>query len=259
MKTLITLLLTFLFMNCLYAQFNPDDFEGMWRGTWFNNTFQSTDSAFLSVTFDQGANTLEAILDLDGGVFGGSDPDPITLTGTYGSSGFNAMGTSSTYGTMFLSGDGAGNMTGRMPNVPNPGIDSTTLSGTFNATNVDLAYIVYFTGGGTADGVINLVKEQTSGIEKESEVVTDNYTLHQNYPNPFNPSTAIQFSIPGEGFVTLNVLNSLGEKVSTLVSENLSSGTYKYNWNASDLPSGIYFYSLRADNFIQTKKLILMK
>jgi hypothetical protein len=90
-------------------------------------------------------------------------------------------------------------------------------------------------------------------------LVSDHFDLSQNYPNPFNPSTTIQFSIPAEEFVSLSVFNSLGEKVSTLVSENLNAGTYKYDWNAADLPSGIYFYSLTADNFKQTKKLILMK
>ncbi len=87
----------------------------------------------------------------------------------------------------------------------------------------------------------------------------NDFNLFQNYPNPFNPSTAIQFSIPVEGFVFLNVFNALGEKVSTVVSENLNAGTYKYDWNAADLPSGIYFYNLTSDNFKQTKKLILMK
>jgi len=98
-----------------------------------------------------------------------------------------------------------------------------------------------------------------SDVEPISTLVPDDYELQQNYPNPFNPSTTIQFSIPGEGFVTLDVFNSLGEKVSSLVSENLYAGSYKYDWNAADLPSGIYFYSLTADNFKQTKKLILIK
>jgi len=96
-------------------------------------------------------------------------------------------------------------------------------------------------------------------VEPVSNLVPTDYELQQNFPNPFNPSTKIQFSIPEEGFVSLDVFNSLGEKVSTLVSESLNAGTYKYDWNASVLPSGIYFYSLTAENFKQTKKLVLMK
>jgi len=248
-----------MFSGYLYAQFDPIEFEGMWRGTWFNNTFQSTDSAFLSVTINQGTSTLEAILDLDGNVFGGSDPDPVTLTGPYDNNGFSAMGNSSTYGDIFLSGDAVGNMSGRMPDIPNPGIDSTTLSGTYDETNIDLTYLVYFTGGGTADGVINLVKDPTSGVEKESGVAPDEFTLDQNYPNPFNPGTTIQFSIPEPSYVKLEIFNTLGEKVDVLLSEELRGGTYEYNWNASNLKSGIYYYSLTSNNFRQTKKLILLK
>ncbi len=104
-----------------------------------------------------------------------------------------------------------------------------------------------------------VLTENIQGINIEDGEIPEEYSLMQNYPNPFNPSTTIQFSIPVEGFVSLNVFNSLGEKVSTLVSENLNAGTYKYDWNAPDLPSGIYFYNLTADDFKQTKKLILMK
>ena len=260
MKQFITLLFVVtLSVNCVYGQFDPTEFEGMWRGTWYNNTFGSTDSAFLSITIDQGMSTLEAVLDLDGNVFGGSDPDPVTLTGSYNSNGFSAMGNSPTYGDMFLSGDDNGNMSGRMPNVPNPGIDSTTLSGTYNETNMDLAYIVYFVGGsGTADGVINLVKDQSSSVEQIPGNPAE-YLVNQNYPNPFNPSTTITFSIPEESFVSLKIFNSLGEEVETLVAEGLSVGNYKYDWSAVNLSSGVYFYKLQAENFVESKKMILLK
>ncbi len=261
MKQLSTLLFAVsLFVNCVYAQFDPTEFEGMWRGMWFNNTFGSTDSAFLSITIDQGTSTLEAVLDLDGNVFGGSDPDPVTLMGSYNSSGFSAMGNSPTYGDMFLSGDDSGNMTGRMPNIPNPGIDSTTLAGTYNETNIDLTYIVYFAGGGgTADGVINLVKDPASGVEKESDILPDRFNLSQNYPNPFNPVTTIKFSIPEQSFVRLEIFNSVGELVATLLKEELSAGIYNYSWDAAGLTSGTYYYSLSTDDFRQAKKLILLK
>ena len=99
----------------------------------------------------------------------------------------------------------------------------------------------------------------TVGVETVNNNIPEEYSLMQNYPNPFNPSTTIQFSIPAEGFVSLNIFNALGENVSTLVSENLNAGTYKYDWKASNLTSGIYFYSLTANNFKQTRKLVLMK
>lgn len=87
----------------------------------------------------------------------------------------------------------------------------------------------------------------------------DKFALNQNYPNPFNPNTNIQFAIPQSSFVTLEVFNTLGEMVEILVSEELNIGTYNYDWNASNLTSGIYFYKLHAGNFVEMKKMILIK
>jgi hypothetical protein len=97
------------------------------------------------------------------------------------------------------------------------------------------------------------------GVEDISSGVPTSYELEQNYPNPFNPVTTIQFSIPQQSFVTLEIFNSLGEKVSTLVSEELNAGTYKYEWKAGNLSSGVYYYKLVANDFSQTKKLILLR
>jgi len=82
------------------------------------------------------------------------------------------------------------------------------------------------------------------------------YALEQNFPNPFNPGTTINFSIPTEGFVTLDVYNSIGQKVATLVNETKTAGTYAVNFDASDLTSGIYFYKITSGNFSETKKMI---
>ena len=82
-----------------------------------------------------------------------------------------------------------------------------------------------------------------------------NFALGQNYPNPFNPSTTFSYSIPVASNVSLEVFNTLGEKIITLVNEFKLAGNYNVKWNASGYPSGIYFYQLRAGNFIQTKKL----
>ncbi len=90
------------------------------------------------------------------------------------------------------------------------------------------------------------------------ELVT-NYELQQNYPNPFNPSTSIQFSVPQSSYVTLEVYNLVGERVGILVSEQLGAGIYNYDWNASSLTSGIYFYRLQTNSFVETKKMMLLK
>ena len=86
-----------------------------------------------------------------------------------------------------------------------------------------------------------------------------NYSSQQNYPNPFNPTTKIQYEIPVSSFVELKVYSSLGKEVSSLVNQNQTSGSYSVNLNASELPSGVYFYTLRAGDFVQTRKMILVK
>jgi hypothetical protein len=85
------------------------------------------------------------------------------------------------------------------------------------------------------------------------------YLLQQNYPNPFNPSTTISFSIPTSEFVTLKVYDVLGREIATLVNENLSAGSYSYNFDASNLTSGVYFYKLQAGKYSETKKMLLSK
>ena len=85
------------------------------------------------------------------------------------------------------------------------------------------------------------------------------FQLYQNYPNPFNPSTTIEFALAKGGWVTLKVYNILGEVVAELVAENLSAGSYKYDWNAAGLASGVYFYRLEAGRSKQTRKLVLLK
>ncbi|BDQ03955.1 T9SS type A sorting domain-containing protein [Ignavibacterium sp.] len=89
--------------------------------------------------------------------------------------------------------------------------------------------------------------------------VPDEFTLSQNYPNPFNPSTTIEFSLPKDAKVKLVIYNSIGEEVATLVNNQLSAGYYKYNWNASDLTSGIYYYKLISDDGFLVKKMMLLK
>ena len=83
--------------------------------------------------------------------------------------------------------------------------------------------------------------------------------MYQNYPNPFNPTTNIQFAIPHSGFVTLKVYDILVREVTTLVNEEKHSGTYTVNFDASNLSSGVYFYSIKAGNFNQTKKMIIVR
>jgi photosystem II stability/assembly factor-like uncharacterized protein len=106
--------------------------------------------------------------------------------------------------------------------------------------------------------------EYSESIEVEINVAYD-FKLMQNYPNPFNPTTTISYSLPAPSGtktyknVTLRIFNSLGERVATLVNKEQSAGGYTVRFDAKDLPSGIYFYELRADGFRDVKKMLLMK
>lgn len=95
-------------------------------------------------------------------------------------------------------------------------------------------------------------------VENTNEVVQD-FRLEHNYPNPFNPSTTIRFQVPNSSFVNLKVYDILGREIATLLNEEKATGSYELNWNAANLPSGVYFYKLNAENFVETKKMILIK
>jgi hypothetical protein len=101
--------------------------------------------------------------------------------------------------------------------------------------------------------------QTTVGIQPVSNLIPGKFALHQNYPNPFNPVTKINFDIPKAGFTTLRVYDMTGAEVTSLVSQDLSAGTYSINFDASRLSSGIYMYRLESNGNIQTEKMSLVK
>lgn len=115
---------------------------------------------------------------------------------------------------------------------------------------------------GTYSGVWRRpLSEMLTSVSAEggSTNMPTHFTLDQNYPNPFNPTTSISFDLPSRSMVSLKVFDMLGREVAAIVSEEMSAGSYLKQWNAVALPSGVYFYRLQADNFSDTKKIILMK
>ncbi len=110
-----------------------------------------------------------------------------------------------------------------------------------------------------ADDYYTIKYSPLTGIQITGGEIPKNYSLSQNYPNPFNPVTNINFSIPSAGNVKIAVYDMLGREVSVLVNENLQAGSYKYDFDASGLSSGTYFYKINAGDFTDVKKMILVK
>lgn len=345
------------------AQFNPLDFQGYWRGMWHNDTFNTSDSAFVTVTINNADSSISLTMDLRGNIFAGNNPGPATMTGKYNQDGFNVSGNSPKYGDMFFSGDSKGMITGKLPDVPSANVDSVIFNGHFDADSLLLDFMAYYSGITLATGVIKLEKDTSvvvpvelvsfsalsfgnkkvelkwatatevnnAGFEierslnnpqsailnlqwtkigfvkgngttterksyifadenistgkysyrlkqidfdgsfKYSNIVSINisspasFSLKQNYPNPFNPVTSIGYSIPYSSKITLSVYNILGQLIIKLEDGIKDAGNYSIKFNAENLTSGVYIYSLEAKgidgkgNFKSMKKMILLK
>ena len=130
-----------------------------------------------------------------------------------------------------------------------------------NEAGFGLNHSVHFILTGGTIKLFNKFGDQvaTGIIENKTGVAPTDFTLSQNYPNPFNPSTKISFTLPKASNVTLKVYNVLGQEVATIFQGFQNAGKYTATFEGVNLASGIYFYTLHADNFNMTKKMILMK
>lgn len=119
-------------------------------------------------------------------------------------------------------------------------------------------YVVgYSTHGARFKSEVFVINQTTNVVDVSSKIET--YSLLQNYPNPFNPSTNIEYKIPSNGFVSLKVFDILGKELVSLVNKQQDAGTYSVQFDASNLSSGLYFYQLRSGDFIEHKKMLLLK
>ena len=114
-------------------------------------------------------------------------------------------------------------------------------------------------GNGSYDIWLLMFSENPITAVENSAIQPNRFRLRQNFPNPFNPVTIIGYSLPRPGDVTLLIFNLLGEEVARLVDGFQPTGTYQIIWNASNVASGIYFYRLQAGDFVQTRKMVLLK
>lgn len=122
----------------------------------------------------------------------------------------------------------------------------------------DIMLTVTDNGGATGDDRVTVTVEPAAGVDEKNGIPTE-YALRQNHPNPFNPRTTIRYDLPADGRVQLTVYDILGKQVTVLVNEFKSVGYHNVEFNASDLSSGIYYYRLRCNGFVQTKKLVLLQ
>jgi hypothetical protein len=155
---------------------------------------------------------------------------------------------------IIFNNDGSANFTeSQLINTNN--MPSSLVAGDFNGDeDLDLAATIF-----GSDNVLILRNGPPVGIEGEQAFIPRKFALHPNYPNPFNPITTIEFDLPKTSEVTLKIFNILGEEVTTLLSNRLSAGSYSYEWDASTLASGVYLYRLQAGDYVETRKLILMR
>ena len=138
--------------------------------------------------------------------------------------------------------NGSGDFTLMLSSVPSlPFVTATCTDSEGNTSEFSLAVKVLLVN---VEGAIDIAKT---------------YILSQNFPNPFNPTTTIRFGISEKGNVRLSVLNILGEEISVLLNEEKEAGYHSIDFNGSDLPSSVYFYRIQAGNFIDTKKMLLLK
>jgi photosystem II stability/assembly factor-like uncharacterized protein len=149
----------------------------------------------------------------------------------------------------------ASNDTGKTWTNQNSGVTADLKSIKF--TDINTGYAV-----GNNGVILKTTTGGSVGINNQSEVIKD-FSLEQNYPNPFNPTTKIRYSVPlrkgGEGVVTLKVYDILGKEIATLVNAQLQPGTYEVTFDGNNLSGGIYFYQLRVGNFVETKKMVMLK
>jgi hypothetical protein len=135
---------------------------------------------------------------------------------------------------------------------------------TISASGVSLTLRDAVTNGKNFNAQVNsgntfVLKSDIGQIEIESRSAPTDFALYQNYPNPFNPETKINFSLPVKGNVKLTVFNQLGEQAAVLADKSMDAGAHEMLWNASDLPSGIYYIELRANELRAVQKAVLIK
>lgn len=187
--------------------------------------------------------------------------------------------------TLYSQGESEGKVFADMPPMPPKGIFDVrfatnkyieSIAGTGQQVNISGAvYPVTIKASGADLTVYNpvtgenhlvldgkeliIADENIKSVEISTAEIPEDYALYQNYPNPFNPKTTIRIAVPQTSKVSLKIYDVVGREVETIVNKELEPGYYNFNWNASHYASGVYIYRVIAGDFVQTKKLVLLK
>lgn len=144
----------------------------------------------------------------------------------------------------------------------NSGLNWSDSTSSFPGPNmVDLLFSKYDNNLYVASTTSGIYKKLfvITGLKKEKNSSPAEYKLYQNYPNPFNPITKIKFNIKVHGFTTLKIFDILGKEIATLVNEKLRPSEYEVTFDGSNITSGVYFYKIKAGNYSETRKMLLIK
>jgi len=140
---------------------------------------------------------------------------------------------------------------------------TTTLDPSWIAANCKIVAFVFGENATPALSIVEQAIEESvtgvTGISGNDPAIVDSYSLSQNYPNPFNPTTSVRFTIPNAGKVSFKVYDILGNEVASYIDGFLQNGTYNVQIDGSNLSSGVYFYELKTQDFIDTKRMVLVK
>lgn len=137
--------------------------------------------------------------------------------------------------------------------------DIASIENDLDTVSIILTEILGATCMPVQDANIRSGSEKTLFLKKSKNTVENNIVLQQNFPNPFNPTTSIQYSVSSSQFVSLKIYDVLGNEIETLVNEEKTVGSYKVDWNASELPSGVYLYRVNTGRSNLLRKMILMR
>jgi len=275
--------LSFCFISISFSQPLNNSFENWTSGMldeWFIDSPQAVSQS--GVAYNGASSAKLAVIDLGGFAF---IPIMQSITSSFGGHPVSEKHGSlqGWYQSMPLGNDALVISVAMLEGTSNAvGAGGIVISGTTSSWTQFTVPIFYNPGSPTPDNTIitiSMVDTSSSGesgnigsmayvdyltftgpsaVEQINGLPTD-FELSQNYPNPFNPTTNIEYSIPEQSYVELKVYDILGNEVATLVNEEQSAGTYRADFIGIDLTSGIYFYTLKAGGFVETKKMILLK